>query len=78
MPTVGSYSSRISFDTETVTFPVTANRSTLIETSTNLTNWFVLPDSDNTLFPPSSDGIRELDLPEDEPNLFIRALLSQP
>lgn len=61
-----------------VSFTHPANRSAIIEASSNLSDWFILPDTDNSLLPPATSGVRTLDVPAEQPKLFFRAIFSQP
>ena len=60
-----------------LSFTHPANRSLLIETSTDLQTWQPLDHPDNTLKPPATNQSRNFTLPSSS-NLFYRAIISAP
>ena len=62
-----------------IEFVQPANRGVRIEGSTDLLNWFDLPDLSNKLFFPAANTLRtDLTVPSDQSRYFIRARISQP
>ncbi len=68
----------IEISPSSVSVPVAANRSTLVEGSYDLLSWFPLPSPLNDTTPPAAAETRSLPIPGDPDEIFIRAVIREP